>query len=1006
MANPVPNPAECGIQVFCRVRPLNNMEEKSGSKFIPKFPSDSEEIISLGVLHVHFFLRFQGKVYVFDKVFKPSTSQEEVYMGAAYHIVQDVLSGYNGTVFAYGQTSSGKTHTMEGIFGDTEKQGIIPRIVQDIFNHIYNMDVDLEFHIKVSYFEIYNEKIRDLLDGYIFQIHKKIKQFLSEEIMLCLLFLFPVTKTNLAIHEDKNRVPYVKGATERFVSSPEEVMASIDEGKSNRHVAVTNMNEHSSRSHSVFLIQVKQENTVTQKKLTGKLYLVDLAGSEKVSKTGAEGQVLEEAKNINKSLSALGNVIAALAEGTKGHVPYRDSKLTRILQESLGGNSRTTIVICCSPASYNEAETKSTLMFGQRAKTIKNVVVVNEELTAEEWKRRYEREKEKVARLKQQLMAAEIELNRWRKGEKVPESEWINPTEGAALSLPQSSGIDSLSPSISESTIGSLDRSVTVAQVPLLTSPIGAITDADRRKYEEERAVLYQQLDEKDDEITLHSQMAERLKQQMNEQEELIKQIKLDYENAQAEVNRIQAENEAAKEESKEVLTALEELAMNYDMKTQEAEQKSRENDQLGDELSKKNTKLFELTAELEALRESCNTQKRRITEAVQCMLRDLADVGANYTNVTKLTVENGTDKPFDEELFAHARICISKLGADFKSTLQKVSNLESGSGDFAQKLETTEKELAECRLQLHQNEAKNKTLQENIASQEKIKRQLEEQVDLLNEKLTASGSGITEEISEEVKEKHAKQVAALRDEISQKSKEIEELMASLQELRVAKNQLQSDYDKLKSDESEREKRIKELSGFSEKREQAKSDLKGLEETVAKELQTLHNLRKMFVQDIGQRIKRTPTGTEPSEDEYLSSPAQKQKIIFLENNLDQLTKVHKQLVRDNADLRCELPKMEKRLRTISDRVKSLEAALREAKENAMNDRKKYQNEVERIKEAVRQRNLARRGLAAPQIAKPIRPGQIYSPIGSGGMTAGVLMRSTQPHTNFSSVNPS
>jgi kinesin family protein 5 len=142
------------------------------------------------------------------------------------------------------------------------------------------------------------------------------------------------------------------------------------------------MNEHSSRSHSVFQIHIEQENKATQKKLSGKLYLVDLAGSEKVSlrktkklnvqlflkvsKTGAEGAVLEEAKNINKSLSALGNVISALAEGTKSHVPYRDSKLTRILQESLGGNSRTTIVICCSPASYNEAETKSTLLFGQR----------------------------------------------------------------------------------------------------------------------------------------------------------------------------------------------------------------------------------------------------------------------------------------------------------------------------------------------------------------------------------------------------------------------------------------------------------------------------------------------------------------------------------------------------------------------------------------------------------------------------------------------------------------
>ncbi|XP_041098107.1 kinesin heavy chain-like, partial [Polyodon spathula] len=284
-----------------------------------------------------------GKPYIFDKVLPPNISQENVYNACAKQIVKDVLGGYNGTIFAYGQTSSGKTHTMEGKLHNPQLMGIIPRISHDIFDHIYSMDENLEFHIKVSYFEIYMDKIRDLLD---------------------------VSKTNLAVHEDKNRVPYVKGCTERFVSSPEEVMDVIDEGKANRHVAVTNMNEHSSRSHSIFLINIKQENVETEKKLCGKLYLVDLAGSEKVSKTGAEGAVLDEAKNINKSLSALGNVISALAEGTKTHVPYRDSKMTRILQDSLGGNCRTTIVICCSPSVYNEAETKSTLMFGQSHSTL------------------------------------------------------------------------------------------------------------------------------------------------------------------------------------------------------------------------------------------------------------------------------------------------------------------------------------------------------------------------------------------------------------------------------------------------------------------------------------------------------------------------------------------------------------------------------------------------------------------------------------------------------------
>ncbi|XP_062534164.1 kinesin heavy chain-like [Armigeres subalbatus] len=170
----------------------------------------------------------------------------------------------------------------------------------------------------------------------------------------------------------------------------------------------------------------------------------------------------------------------------------------------------------------------------------------------------------------------------------------------------------------------------------------------------------------------------------------------------------------------------------------------------------------------------------------------------------------------------------------------------------------------------------------------------------------------------------------------------------------------------------------------NERREQARKDLKGLEDTVAKELHTLHALRKLFVQDLQSRIKKSINSEETEDDG--GSLAQKQKISFLENNLEQLTKVHKQLVRDNADLRCELPKLEKRLRTTMERVKALETALKEAKEGAMRDRKRYQYEVDRIKEAVRQKNLARRGPQA-QIAKPIRAGQghiMFKTVTSGG----------------------
>uniref|UniRef100_UPI00358EEEB2 kinesin heavy chain-like n=1 Tax=Myxine glutinosa TaxID=7769 RepID=UPI00358EEEB2 len=932
------DPAECSIKVMCRFRPQNASERSREDRFIPRFQGD--DVILVG-----------GKTYAFDRVFHPGTSQEQVYNACARQIVQDVLEGYNGTIFAYGQTSSGKTHTMEGKLHDAEHLGIIPRIVDDIFNYIYSMNENLEFHIKVSYFEIYMDKIRDLLD---------------------------VSKTNLSVHEDKNRVPYVKGCTERFVSSPEEVMFVIDEGKANRHVAVTNMNEHSSRSHSIFLINVKQENVDTETKLSGKLCLVDLAGSEKVSKTGAEGAVLDEAKNINRSLSALGNVISALAEGNKMHVPYRDSKMTRILQDSLGGNCRTTIIICCSPSSFNESETKSTLLFGQRAKTIKNTVTVNLELTAEEWKKKYEKEKEKNKNLRNLVHRLEEELNRWHNGEHVPTVEQNIP------------GVQHKhEPVISELSL-SLDKTLLSGR---------QVDNGNGQHLEEGIVALYRQLDDKDEEINQQSQLVEKLKQQMLEQDELNASMRVDYERLQEDLNRLQQENEGAKDEVKEVLQALEELAINYDQKSQEAEERSRHGQALAEKMGRQSAHLQSLENELTKLQDVMAFQRKKVGEMMSLLLQELAEIEANFGSREIKIPPDGMSMTGEED-FTMARLYVTKFKSEVKLLARRCRLAEEEHTRLQRQLQDTSAQLATCQLLVSQHESKVCTLTEYLHMAEQRRRQLEEAADHANEELARlhaqdcvhemtfrdkeqehlsmieNANAMKMALEKEMEshhEAHQKQLARLRDEIDEKSVLIAQLRDSNQKIVLEQERLRCDYERLQVMEREKSQRLHEMMLLQDRRDQAQQDLKGLEETVAKELQTLHNLRKLFVQDVAIRVKKS---SELDLAEPRNGVGQKQKISFLENNLEQLAKVHKQLMRDNTDLRGELPKLENRLRTTAERVKSLEGALEDAKESAVRDRRRYQLEVDRIKDVVRSRNVMARRVHGCHIAKTIRPGQV------------------------------
>lgn len=383
---------DTNIKVVVRVRPLLPREGSAKIAHVDR----SEQTVTVGdadgdkVCGASVRRGSVALTFAFDHAYDEYSTQAELYETTARPVLESCLQGYNATILAYGQTGTGKTYTMDG--GEVENlhaRGIIPRSVEQIFRHISSHEHDnVRFLARASCIQIYQEVVSD--------------------------------GAALAIREDPERGVYVDGLSEWVVRKPVEVYELMDRASRIRATGATRMNDFSSRSHLVFVVIVEHsetvyvdetgcemapdefahtmrsaglkreqalarlENRVKQTFRVGKLNLVDLAGSERVHISGATGQRLEESKKINASLSALGNVIAALVEcqggGTRKHVPYRDSKLTRLLEDSLGGNCRTTMLATISPAAEAFSETISTLKFAMRAKRVTNAPRLNEDL--------------------------------------------------------------------------------------------------------------------------------------------------------------------------------------------------------------------------------------------------------------------------------------------------------------------------------------------------------------------------------------------------------------------------------------------------------------------------------------------------------------------------------------------------------------------------------------------------------------------------------------------------
>ncbi|XP_053723895.1 kinesin-like protein KIF21B isoform X2 [Synchiropus splendidus] len=407
---------DCCVKVALRIRPQMAKEKIEGCH-VCTLVTPGEPQVLLG----------KDKAFTYDFVFDIDSEQQSIYQACVHKLIEGCFEGYNATVFAYGQTGSGKTYTMGTGFDvslSPMEQGIIPRAVHQLFEGIQSRRMQAqeagtqppEFKVSAQFLELYNEEILDLFDG------ARDPESRSR-------------KSNIKIHEDGSGSIYTTGVTSRLVHSEDELLQCLKLGALSRTTASTQMNAQSSRSHAIFTIHLCQMRVCQQPEMNGsgengelngvdsssiaqpeyealmaKFHFVDLAGSERLKRTGATGERAREGISINCGLLALGNVISALGDQTKkgGHVPYRDSKLTRLLQDSLGGNSRTVMIACVSPSDRDFMETLNTLKYANRARNIKNKVVVNQDKTSQQ-----------ISALRAEIARLQLELMEYKAGKRV-----------------------------------------------------------------------------------------------------------------------------------------------------------------------------------------------------------------------------------------------------------------------------------------------------------------------------------------------------------------------------------------------------------------------------------------------------------------------------------------------------------------------------------------------------------------------------------------------------------
>lgn len=795
-----------------------------------------------------------------------SSRQSDVFDFSIRPTVDDILNGYNGTVFAYGQTGAGKSYTMMGTDIDNEaSKGIIPRIVEQIFASILASPGNIEYTVRVSYMEIYMERIRDLLAP---------------------------QNDNLPVHEEKSRGVYVKGLLEIYVSSVQEVYEVMRRGGTARAVAATNMNQESSRSHSIFVINITQKNVETGSAKSGQLFLVDLAGSEKVGKTGASGQTLEEAKKINKSLSALGMVINSLTDGKSTHIPYRDSKLTRILQESLGGNSRTTLIINCSPSSYNDAETLSTLRFGVRAKAIKNKAKINAELSPAELKQQLRKAQNQVTTYESYVSSLQGEVQLWRSGESVPKERWAPP-----ISIDSVNGVKSESKGARPGTPSRLHADLARSETPSRSDSRSAhrsstpsiVLDKDEREeFLRRENELQDQIAEKESQVALAEKGLKEAKEELQYLKENGSRAGKENEKLNSEVNELKMQLEKVCFESKEALITM-------------------------DGLKEAN---FELTTELDDLKQQLLDVRMSARETTAVL-----DEKERKKAERMATMMAGFD--LGDEVFSDnerkIRSCIDQVDSLYETSSSGEGVAPQDLQDLRTKLLETQGIVRQAELSLNgktdETGGRNNRRQELEGRLANIERDYQE---LLERNLSeADVEDVKGRLQELYSNKHVDMVEDLKQEMA---REVE------------------NNTKLRTQVDDLQRRLK-ATGSTSVNGVATTALSG--KTVQQQIADFDVMKKSLMRDLQNRCERV-VELEISLDEVReqynnvlrssNNRAQQKKMAFLEHNLEKLTHVQRQLVEQNGSLKKEVAIAERKLIARNERIQSLESLLHDSQE--------------------------------------------------------------------------